>query len=201
MGRRSTRRSPSRAAARATRSPERQARTSGLGVSNLALNPKVDATVYVYGPDGAQLTAYHVRRGRRRLRRQSRNLPSTGTYGIVVRPSAGATGGFGVDAVVGLRRNVGRRRPGAAGHPRSARPQRAPDLRRNARARRCACPGPASRSPGAAGKRDRVPQHAERLHAGHRAASRTGRPEATTFPRCRRPAITRCSSIPRQGQR
>ena len=67
----------------------------GLGVSNLALNPKADATVYVYGPDGAQLTAYACAAATGGC--GSNHSPqSAGTYGIVVRPSADATGGFGV---------------------------------------------------------------------------------------------------------
>ena len=67
----------------------------GLGVSNLALNPKADATVYVYGPDGAQLTAYACAAATGGCG-SNHSLQSAGTYGIVVRPSADATGGFGV---------------------------------------------------------------------------------------------------------
>ena len=57
------------------------------------------------------------------------------------------------DAVVGLRRDAGRRRARLAGHSRSAGPQRAPDLSPERRARRCASPGPASRSPGLPARR------------------------------------------------
>jgi hypothetical protein len=67
----------------------------GLGISNLALNPKVDATVYVYGPNGAQLTALTCAAATGGCG-SNHNLQSAGTYGIVVRPSAGATGGFRV---------------------------------------------------------------------------------------------------------
>jgi hypothetical protein len=67
----------------------------GLGVSNMALNPKVDATVYVYGPNGAQLTAFTCAAATGGCG-SNHNLQSAGTYGIVVRPSAGATGAFRV---------------------------------------------------------------------------------------------------------
>jgi YD repeat-containing protein len=67
----------------------------GLGVSNMALNPKVDATVYVYGPNGAQLTAFTCAAAVGGCG-GNLNPQSAGTYGIVVRPSAGATGGFGL---------------------------------------------------------------------------------------------------------
>ena len=67
----------------------------GLGVSNLALNPKVDATVYVYGPNGTQLGAYACAAAAGGCG-TNLNLQGAGTYGIVVRPSADATGGFGV---------------------------------------------------------------------------------------------------------
>ena len=67
----------------------------GLGISNLTLNPKVDATVYVYGPNGAQLAAYTCAASAGGC---GGNVApqSAGTHGVVVRPSAGATGGFGV---------------------------------------------------------------------------------------------------------
>ena len=67
----------------------------GLGVSSLALTPKVDATVYVYRPDAVQLTAYTCAAFAAGCNGNLGNLPSTGTYGIVVRPAAGATGTFG----------------------------------------------------------------------------------------------------------
>jgi YD repeat-containing protein len=67
----------------------------GLGVSNLALNPKVDATVYVYRPDGAQLTAYTCAASAGGCG-SNISVQSTGTFGIVVTPFSNATGGFGV---------------------------------------------------------------------------------------------------------
>ncbi len=67
----------------------------GLGVSDLALNPKVGATAHLYGPDGAQLTDFACAASAGGCG-GNLNLPTTGTYAIVVRPSAGATGGFGV---------------------------------------------------------------------------------------------------------
>jgi hypothetical protein len=65
----------------------------GLGISDLALNPNGNATLYIYRPDGSQLTAYtcSANCGATLL-----NLPSTGTYGVVVRPSAFATGSMNV---------------------------------------------------------------------------------------------------------
>ena len=66
----------------------------GLGISRLSLNPKVDATVYVYRPDGVQLTAYTCAASANACNGNLSNLPGTGVYGIVVRPAAGATGGF-----------------------------------------------------------------------------------------------------------
>ena len=59
------------------------------------MNPKVDATVYVYGPNGAQLTAFTCAAATGGCG-GNLNLQSAGTYGIVVRPSAGATGAFRV---------------------------------------------------------------------------------------------------------
>jgi hypothetical protein len=67
----------------------------GLGVSNLALNPKVDATVSVYGPNGVELTFYTCAASAGGCA-SNIALQATGTYGIVVRPFSGATGGFGV---------------------------------------------------------------------------------------------------------
>jgi len=68
----------------------------GLGVSSLALNPRSDATVYVYRPDGAQFTAYTCAAATGGCNGNLGMLPSTGTYGIVVRSMVGATGGFNV---------------------------------------------------------------------------------------------------------
>jgi hypothetical protein len=66
----------------------------GLGVSGLTLSPKVDASVYVYRPDGAQLAAYTCAASAGGCNGNLGNLPSTGTYGIVVHPAAGAIGSF-----------------------------------------------------------------------------------------------------------
>ena len=71
-------------------------RNLGLGVSNFALNPRTDATVTVYRPDGGQLTAYTCAASAGGCGGNLLNLPATGTYGIVVRPAAGATGTFSV---------------------------------------------------------------------------------------------------------
>ncbi len=71
-------------------------RNLGLGVRNFALNPRTDATVTVYRPDGGQLTAYTCAASAGGCGGNLLNLPATGTYGIVVRPAAGATGTFSV---------------------------------------------------------------------------------------------------------
>jgi hypothetical protein len=68
----------------------------GLGVSNFALNPATDATVSVYKPDGAQLTAYTCTASAGGCGGNLINLPATGPYAFVVRPTTGATGSFGV---------------------------------------------------------------------------------------------------------
>lgn len=65
----------------------------GLGISNLALNPASDATVTVYAPDGATVTAVTCGIAAGRCGANLVKLASTGTYAIVVRPS-GATGTF-----------------------------------------------------------------------------------------------------------
>ena len=67
----------------------------GLGIGNLALTPKADATVTVYKPDGTQLTAFACAASAGGCGGNLGNLPATGVYGIVVRPSLDATGGFG----------------------------------------------------------------------------------------------------------
>jgi hypothetical protein len=67
----------------------------GLGVSNLALNPRSDATVTIYRPDGVQLAVSTCTANTGGCGANLGNLPATGTYGVVVRPNAGATGGFG----------------------------------------------------------------------------------------------------------
>ena len=68
----------------------------GLGVSSLALNPTGDATVTIYKPDGAQLSASACAASSSGCGVNLGNLPTTGTYGVVVRPAAGATGAFRV---------------------------------------------------------------------------------------------------------
>ena len=65
----------------------------GVGVHGLALVPSTDAVASIYKPDGTPLVAYSCTAtsggcgGGNLL-----NVPATGTYGIVVRPVAGATG-------------------------------------------------------------------------------------------------------------
>ena len=65
----------------------------GLGVHGLALTPPTDASATIYKPDGTPLTTYACPAssggcgGGNLL-----TLPATGTYGIVVRPLAAATG-------------------------------------------------------------------------------------------------------------
>ncbi len=68
----------------------------GLGVSSFAFNPATDATVSVYKPDGVQLSAYPCTASAGGCGGNLVNLPATGTYGVVVRPTTGATGSFGV---------------------------------------------------------------------------------------------------------
>ena len=68
----------------------------GLGVSNLALIPLSDATVWVYKPDGASLIGISCSGTVGGCGANLTNLPSTGRYGIVVTPGSGATGGFSV---------------------------------------------------------------------------------------------------------
>jgi hypothetical protein len=68
----------------------------GLGISSLALNPKSDATVYIHRPDGVQLTAYTCSASAVGCNGNLGNLPASGTYGIVVLPTAGAIGTFSV---------------------------------------------------------------------------------------------------------
>jgi len=65
----------------------------GLGISDLFLNPGGSATLSIYKPDGAQLGSYTCSAscGATLL-----NLPSTGTYGVVVRPTAASTGAMNV---------------------------------------------------------------------------------------------------------
>jgi len=65
----------------------------GLGISDLFLNPGGSATLSIYKPDGSQLGSYMCSAscGATLL-----NLPSTGTYGVVVRPTAVATGAMNV---------------------------------------------------------------------------------------------------------
>lgn len=50
--------------------------------------------MYIYRPDGVQLAAYTCAWSAGGCNVNLVNLPSTGVYGIVLRPAAGATGGF-----------------------------------------------------------------------------------------------------------
>jgi hypothetical protein len=68
----------------------------GLGVSNFALTPPSDAGVSVYKPDGTPLAAYGCSASARGCGANLLNLPATGTYSVVVQPTTGATGSFGV---------------------------------------------------------------------------------------------------------
>lgn len=63
----------------------------GLGISNLALNPMWDATVTIHAPDGSAVTSVTCGVVAGRCGANLVKLATTGTYGIVVRPS-GATG-------------------------------------------------------------------------------------------------------------
>jgi len=66
----------------------------GFGISNLALNPTADATVTIYKPDGAVLTAFSCPASAGGCGGSLANLPLSGTFGMVVRPSNFAVGGF-----------------------------------------------------------------------------------------------------------
>ena len=66
----------------------------GFGVSNFALNPAADATVTIYKPDGAELSAFACPVSAGGCSGTLADLPLSGTFGIVVRPSNFATGGF-----------------------------------------------------------------------------------------------------------
>ncbi len=169
----------------------------GLGISNLTLNPKVDATVYVYGPNGAQLAAYTCAASAGGC---GGNVApqSAGTHGVVVRPAAG-DGRVRRHVVIGLRWSADRRRPRVAGFPRPARP--------NARLIIAGSAGQTLRLSWAAaaisGPSGRVLAYVNMPSGSTLGAVSivNGAAGATTFPRCRRPAITRCSSIRWQEQR
>ena len=64
----------------------------GLGIGNVDLNPRTDATIFIYRPDGTQLTAYGCAASTGSCSANLLNLPASGTYGIVVRPTTGAAG-------------------------------------------------------------------------------------------------------------
>jgi hypothetical protein len=68
----------------------------GLGISGFALNPPADASVSIYKPDGAQLAAYGCTASAGACAANLLNLPATGTYSVVVQPTTGAIGRFGV---------------------------------------------------------------------------------------------------------
>lgn len=68
----------------------------GLGVSNLALSPVGDATVFVYKPDGSALTTVGCYQTNAGCGGNLTNLPVAGAYSVVVQPVAGRTGSFGV---------------------------------------------------------------------------------------------------------
>jgi hypothetical protein len=92
----------------------------GLGISGLVLSPASGATVTVYRPEGAALTAVSCGGGAGGCAANLANLPTSGTYALIVQPVGGATGSFTValstDAVrtltVGTPRSVSLGRPG-----------------------------------------------------------------------------------------
>jgi hypothetical protein len=67
----------------------------GLGIGNVAFTPTTDATATIYKPDGSQLAAYSCGASAGACGGNLLNLPATGTYGIVVRTMAAATGSLG----------------------------------------------------------------------------------------------------------
>ena len=146
----------------------------GLGVSNLALNPTGDATVTIYKPDGLQLSAHGCAANSGGCGPNLGNLPTTGTYGIVVRPTAGSHRRIQRDAFVGSAWNTQRRRFGVGADPRSTGAQCPTGFCRDRRA---------DAAPLLVGRRDRrrprernrVHQHGQRLdvrHRNHRQQSR-----------------------------
>ena len=102
----------------------------GLGIGNLDLNPRTDATASVYKPDGTQFTAYTCTASAGSCSANLLGLPATGSYGIVVRPTTAATGSLSAtlsSEVVGALSVGG----SAARHqPRPSGAERAPLVRR-----------------------------------------------------------------------
>ena len=68
----------------------------GLGVSNMTFTPAVDASVSAYRPDGTAWFAISCNKTVGGCGRELANLPSSGTYGIVVQPYVGAIGNFSI---------------------------------------------------------------------------------------------------------
>ena len=68
----------------------------GLGVNNMTFTPATDASVWIYKPDGAFWVGISCSRTVGGCGRELTNLPSSGTYGIVVQPAAGAIGNFSI---------------------------------------------------------------------------------------------------------
>ena len=172
----------------------------GLGVSNLALNPTGDATVTIYKPDGLQLSAHGCAANSGGCGPNLGNLPTTGTYGIVVRPAAGATGGFSATLSSDL---LGTLNAGGLAL--------ALTLDRPGRNARLAFAGTAGQTlrlswsgvaiAGAPGNAIASINTASGSTFGTAIIIERQSPAATTFRRCPRPAITRCSSIRRPGRR
>jgi len=66
----------------------------GVGISNLALGSRADATSTVYRPDGSTLTAFSCAGAVGMCGSNLTKLPATGTYQVLVQPQYGATGTF-----------------------------------------------------------------------------------------------------------
>jgi hypothetical protein len=67
----------------------------GLGIGNLALTNGWDAMVSIYKPDGSVLASVSCRGSVGRCDSNLSNLPTSGTYQVVVRPVYGGVGSFG----------------------------------------------------------------------------------------------------------
>jgi hypothetical protein len=68
----------------------------GLGISSLALTGAANASIDVYKPDGTSLTNIGCTGSVGKCGGNLANLPAGGTYGVVVRPSSGATGSLSI---------------------------------------------------------------------------------------------------------
>ena len=171
----------------------------GFGISNLALNPTADATVTIYKPDGAVLTAFTCPASAGGCGGSLANLPLSGTFGMVVRPSNFAVGGFsatlssdlaGTLVAGGSALSLALDRPG-----------------RNARIVFAGTAGQTLRLTWSESRSQE--RQAARTYSSVRRAALHSVPSsslraasvATTFPRCPPPAATRCSSIRRRRQR